>query len=124
MNRIQVALLAVVFALQAPVMARAEDRIMMDADNLGPDHGFIERLVKEVGEECLCEVGPRSFYIGRFDLNDDSVEELFVYYSISYYCGTAGCQTDIFRKSGDQWEKIGQMKTVFGDFAGPFLPDR
>ena len=119
-NRIYVAFLAVVFAMQAPVMARAEDRIMMYADNLGPDHGFIERLIKKVGEECPCEVGPWSFDIGRFDLNDDGVEELFVYYSISYYCGTAGCDTEIFRKSGNQWEKIGQMKTVFGDVMGPF----
>ena len=42
MNRIYVALLAVVFATQASVMARAEERIMMYADNLGPDHGFIQ----------------------------------------------------------------------------------
>ena len=120
-NRIQVALLAVIFAMQAPVIAWAEERIMMHADNIGPDHAFIERLVKEVGEECLCEVGPGSFYIGRFDLNDDSVEELFVYYRLFPYCGTAGCQTDIFRKSGDQWEKIGQITTIFRDLMRPYL---
>ena len=107
-------------AWNLPVTVRAEERIMMHADNIEPDHAFIERLIKEVGEECPCEVGPWSFYIGRFDLNDDGVEELFVYYSISYYCGTAGCQTDIFRKSGDQWEKIGQITTIFGDLIGPF----
>ena len=119
-NRIQVAVLAVVLVLQAPVMARAEDRIMMHADNIEPDHDFIERLIKEVGEECHCEVGPWSFHIGRFDLNDDGVEELFVYYSLTPYCGTAGCDTEIFRKLGGQWEKIGQITTIFGDLMGPF----
>ena len=123
-NRIYVAFLAVVFAMQAPVMARAENRIMMHADNIEPDHAFLEQLVNEFredcGDACLRQITLQDLYIGRFDLNDDGAEELFVYRSISYYCGTAGCDTEIFRKSGGQWEKIGQIKTVFGDLMGPF----
>ena len=123
-NRIYVAFLAVVFAMQAPVMARAENRIMMHADNIEPDHAFLEQLVNEFredcGDACLRQITLQDLYIGRFDLNDDGAEELFVYRSISYYCGTAGCETEIFRKSGGQWEKIGQIKTVFGDVMGPF----
>lgn len=103
---------------------RAEGRIMMYADNIGPDRAFLERVVEEILEDCsnacLREITLDDLYIGRFDLNDDGVEELFVYRSISYYCGTSGCRTDILWKSGGRWEKVGQMRTVFGDLMGPF----
>ena len=124
MNHIYLAALAAILTLQLSTTGRAEDRIMMYADNIGPDRAFLERVVEEIREDCgsacLRQITLRNLYIGRFDLNDDGVEELFVYRDISYYCGTSGCRTGIFWKSGGRWEKIGQMRTVFGDLMGPF----
>ena len=50
-------------------------------------------------------------WYGLADLDDDGVKEIFFYVSVIGYCGSAGCSTDILRKTASGWVNIGHICT-------------
>lgn len=50
---------------------------------------------------------PRYNYIGWKDVNSDGIDELFLYVSVGYYCGSVGCPTHIFQQKNGKWSEIG-----------------
>lgn len=51
-------------------------------------------------------------FVGKFDLNDDGIDELFLGVFQSYYCGTIGCNVLIFKRSGPkEWRFMSSMLT-------------
>lgn len=84
----------------------------MRPGNVGEDAPFFEDLLRRTrkecgGETCTCaELELRNLYIGRYDLNGDGVAELFVVFSYTAFCGTAGCENPIFPKRRGRWVEI------------------
>ena len=60
-------------------------------------------------------------YLGRYDLNGDGVEELFVTIEQGFVCGTAGCTTLIFQKTSEQWRELSSIMVMISDRVGPEL---
>lgn len=54
-------------------------------------------------------VTPVTLAVDTFDLNDDGIEEIFVYFEHSFFCGTAGCTSTALGYNGDEWEEIASM---------------
>jgi hypothetical protein len=86
---------------------------LRDGD-VGGDGVFIRLLLQEVRAECrsCVEIPGREFTIdnfgiGRFDLDNDGIDELFVTYIHAAQCGTAGCPTKIFQLQAGAWVQIG-----------------
>lgn len=91
-------------------MALASDFVIMRPGDVGEDGPFFEELLQQTRKQCGCEtctcpdLEKRDLYIGRYDLNGDGVEELFVVFSRS--CGTAGCENPIYQKRHGTWVEI------------------
>ena len=45
-------------------------------------------------------------YVGRFDVNGDDVEELFVFVYYSTWCGKTGCNMHVFERGGGDWVEV------------------
>ncbi len=54
----------------------------------------------------------RDIRILYHDLNDDGQDEMLIYFRAGYYCGTAGCEVDIWQKKSNQWVNIGEVTTM------------
>ena len=97
------------FSLASNVVS-ADERIVLQRGNFGPDREFIEQYVvgkyRGYGEFKSDKVDPSRLYIGRYDLNGDGVEELFVRISYGFVCGTVGCETVIFEKTSIGWTEL------------------
>ena len=50
-------------------------------------------------------------WYGLADLDDDGVKEIFFYVSVIGFCGSAGCTTEILRKTASGWLNIGETST-------------
>ena len=50
-------------------------------------------------------------WYGLADLDDDGVKEIFFYVSVIGFCGSAGCTTEILRKTSSGWLNIGETST-------------
>jgi len=60
-------------------------------------------------------------FAGRFDINGDGVEELFVTTFYSAVCGTAGCETPIFQMTAKGWQKLSSISPTISDIGGPVI---
>ena len=89
------------------------------SEAMGEDRALIEELLRKHNpsdppanaEEAEQYLTLDNLLVGRFDLNDDGAPELFVEYRHSSICGTAGCETDVFRKQEDQWIALTGLST-------------
>lgn len=88
-----------------------EEWVRMKPGDFGNESEFLDRFVFEEYERDQVYITAysreKNIYIGRHDVNGDGVTELFVYNTHSSWCGSAGCQTDIFEGSGKNWQNIG-----------------
>lgn len=41
------------------------------------------------------------------DLNDDGMAEVIIYFGVTAYCGTVGCDMGIYQKINGSWRRIG-----------------
>ena len=58
-------------------------------------------------------------YSGRYDINGDGVEELFVTIEQSSVCGTVGCETPIFEMTPDGWRELSSIMVMVSIIDGP-----
>lgn len=95
----------------------------MRRDNFGQDLAFIERHLREEWPYSY-EVEPGEgvdlltrdeVFVGRYDVNGDGRDELFVHAQVS--CGSVGCVTYIFEKINGEWTSIKGLAeiSVLGD---------
>jgi hypothetical protein len=56
------------------------------------------------------------------DLNDDGVSELILQLTMGYYCGTAGCNSYVFRRTPEGFEEI--CSPTMYDLAIDILPQK
>jgi hypothetical protein len=119
------ALLALIIALSLATIAYAQK-----AQTLPPD---LPAIVKEAMEKNLkeCEAGEKPLYKPGFltirDINGDGKPDYILNYEnfqcgerVSLFCGTGGCQTEIFASEEDKgyvtvWDKLAQkveFKTI------------
>lgn len=107
--------LALLLLSLAPNVVSGHERIVLQRGNFGTDRGFIEQYVigKYGGYRELKagKVDPSRLFIGRYDLNGDGVEELFVRISYGFICGTVGCETVIFEKTSGGWRELSILYT-------------
>lgn len=112
---IRVALIAVVICLQLLPSAVASDRIVMRLGWFQGDRDTIRRLIREDRylNESFDATGQDEFkfamgdlYIGRYDLNDDGKDELFVLIEHMVYCGTIGCTAYVYESENGQWKLL------------------
>ena len=55
----------------------------------------------------------------RYDLNNDGVEEVFAYaHNSAIYCGTLGCNLDLYTVENNTWRKVGDWIAIY-----PVLPN-
>ncbi|HYM29893.1 MAG TPA: hypothetical protein VEU47_01250 [Candidatus Cybelea sp.] len=95
--------------------AEAEQRIIFRHGNFGPDRPFVQSLLEKMRADCPeDDFTMASIAIARFDLDGDGVKELFVMYDHSCWCGSIGCETNIYKKGrSGQWEEYGGTDTAF-----------
>ncbi len=109
---------AILLLSLAPSVLLADERIVLRRGNFGDDREFIERYVvgqyREYGVFKSNKVNPDKLYIGRYDLNSDGIEELFVYISYGFVCGTVGCETVIFQKTASKWTELSSLQVLSG----------
>ena len=110
---------AVVAGLLAPAaVALAAERVVMYRDRIGADFAFIDRFLKDLAPKSyrpekswgLPEVILEQVYVGRYDVNDDGADELFV--RVLYSCGSAGCDTYLFEKIDGEWMPLDGISRV------------
>jgi hypothetical protein len=117
------ALIAIATLLQA-TGALAYDRILLRAGDVGNDAPFLQRFLDEELElirpddEATDEMKAWSekyfrewvnfahVYVGRFDINDDGENELFVMLGFPSRCASAGCETYLFRRTEHGWQEL------------------
>jgi hypothetical protein len=124
-----------ILTLAAP--ARADERIPFERGGLkGNDWAFFKDYLKanypliikyvaeirglspEAAWEPLRRYVP---YSGRYDINGDGVEELFVTIQQSFVCGTVGCETPIFQMTPDGWRELSSITVRVSIRGGPRL---
>lgn len=131
---IRVVLAALVLALGVTDVD-AEERIpFVEGDLHGDDWEQIKRylaaehplIIEDVAEEKGLDreaaweyFRKYNLFAGRFDINGDSVEELFVTISHNYVCGTAGCTTPIFQITPSGWQKLSSISPMILLSSGP-----
>ena len=87
----------------------ASERVVMYRDNFGADLAFIDRFLKDLAPKAyrpdeswdLPELTLDGVFVGRYDVNDDGIDELFLY--VLYSCGSAGCDAYLFEQIDDEW---------------------
>lgn len=104
------------FALALPAASLlSAERVLMRRDNFGQDLAFIEHHLREEWPYSY-EVEPGEgvdlltrdeVFVGRYDVNGDGMDELFVYAQVS--CGTVGCPAYIFESSQGDWAEIEEI---------------
>ena len=117
---------AITFPLVALALAmsiassHADERVIMRRDNFGQDFAFIDRYLRQTWPRHYGTDEPAAgleltrdrIWIGRYDVNDDGRDELFVFMGIS--CGSVGCPTAVFEKRNAEWENIFSDISVLG----------
>lgn len=101
--------------------SHADERVIMRRDNFGQDFAFIDRYLRQTwlrhyGTEepaASLELTPDRIWIGRYDVNGDGRDELFVFMGIS--CGSVGCPTALFEKQDTEWKRLFSDISVLGD---------
>ena len=127
-------LVTLMLGLAAPV--EADDPVTFAEGNLFGDDWeqftvYLEAqhplIVNEVSEEqglnreaALEFIRKYDMYVGRFDINGDGVEELFVTIFHGYVCGTAGCETVVFERKQGAWHALTSLSAVIA-FGLPML---
>ena len=111
---------AIVMAgLLAPAVSLlAAERVVMHRDNIGTDFAFINRFLKDLAPKSyrpeqswgLPELTLDQVHVGRYDVNDDGTDELFLH--VLYSCGSAGCETYLFEKIDGVWMPLEGNSTV------------
>ena len=90
----------------------------------GEDRAFFEELLRKENpaqppanaEEAKQYLTLDNLFIGRFDLNDDGVPELFVSFQHSYVCGSFGCDTRIYQRLDRRWDHLTTVSMQGGVF--------
>ena len=114
--------LLIALALLAPAAAAsATEQVVMRRDNFGEDFAFIDRFLKALAPKAyrpdeswdLPELTLDRIFVGRYDVNEDGRDELFVY--AQYSCGTVGCPITVFTKELGEWVPLFSDLAVLGD---------
>ena len=112
----------VALALWLPVVPSvAVEQVIMRRGNFAHDFEFIDRFLRNTwphsydaveGVETLTH---DEVFVGRYDVNGDGRDELFVYAQVS--CGTVGCPTYVFEKTDSNWVSVDGFSdvSVLGD---------
>ena len=105
------ALVASVLAACA-ASASADEKLFLHRGKVGVDLQFIDRFLQVLEPDFykpkadlvgLREMTLDDIYVGRYDVNGDQVEELFVFVYYSTWCGKTGCNLHVFAKEGGDW---------------------
>jgi len=121
-------LLTAMLLVAAAALAKADERIPFERGALeGNDWTFFRvyldrnypMIVKFIAErqdlnrQAAQEFLRRYFlYSGRYDINGDGIEELFVSIRHGYVCGITGCNTVIFERQKREWHELAMVSTV------------
>ena len=108
-------LLATLVAIGAAPVS-ADETLQLRRGNLGNDLDFIDKFLKVLEPdfyrptkdfgEGFREMTLDDIYVGRFDVNGDDVEELFVFVYYSTWCGKTGCNMHVFERGGGDWVEV------------------
>ena len=105
------ALVASVLAAGA-ASASADEKLLLHRGKVGIDLDFIDQFLQVLEPDFykpktdlggLREMTLDDIYVGRYDVNGDQVEELFVFVYYSTWCGKTGCNLHVFAKEGGDW---------------------
>ena len=124
-----------ILTLAAP--AKADERILFEEGGLkGDDWAFFKGYLK-ANHPLLIKYVARRFgvsredaweplrrcvlYSGRYDINGDDVDELFVTIEQGSVCGQVGCETPIFEMTPDGWRELSSLMVMVSDRVGPDL---
>lgn len=107
----------VISFLIAPALA--DEKLILKRGNLGPDHAFIRSFLDSELQPSGRASRSDMAYVGRTDLNKDGQAELFVFVAHTAFCGSVGCETHIFEKSGQGWKELTQLMVLEGSTDGP-----
>ena len=137
MNRLIVSvkiLLAVIFMAATTPSANADERIPFERGGLrGSDWEFFKDyldtlyplIVKFVAEDYSLSrdaawqyLRKNFLYVGRFDVNGDGSEEMFVSIRHGYVCGQVGCETPIFEMTPNGWQELSSITTTISTIDG------
>ena len=113
------AIVAVALTLPAASPLSA-DQVVLRGDNFGQDLAFIDRFL---GEEWSYSYGVEpgegvdlltldDVFVGRYDVNGDGQDELFVQAMVS--CGSVGCPTYVFEQIDGHWAEIAGVSGFMG----------
>lgn len=139
--------IAVTAILLSATAAFAYDRILLRAGDVGDDASFLQRFLDEelelfrpASENEDEDEEEREWaqkyirdwvrfdwiFVGRFDINDDGQDELFVMLGFPSRCGSAGCDMKIFRRTEQGWQQLpGYVDAVLSPAeAHPSVPGR
>ena len=88
--------------------AQSAERVEMRPGDFGDEAWFLESFVAETWEDDPPDnyIRDQDVLVGRFDLNDDGSEEIFLVIESSYYCGSIGCPSIVLKRDGNTWIKI------------------
>ena len=130
----------VIFAILILILvvpAKAEERIPFERGGLkGNDWTFFKEYLDAnhpliigyiaaefgVSHEAAWEPLRRYvLYSGRYDINGDGVEELFVTIEQGSVCGTVGCETPIFERTPDGWRELSSIMVMVSIIDGPAI---
>ena len=129
--------ISAILILMFAVSAKADERIPFERgglkgndwaffkDYLKANHPLIIKYAAEIrglGREAAWE--PLRMYVlysGRYDINGDGVEELFVTIGQGSVCGQVGCETPIFELAHSGWRELSSIMVRVSDRGGPRL---
>lgn len=81
-----------------------------------PDYAFLRRFIENMDDhDQSMEYSPWTIdelKVGYYDLNDDGVEEMFLYFAdaASFYCGSGGCSMILFQRRDGEWHKFEEFQ--------------
>lgn len=88
-----------------------------------PDQAFIRQWVLQMegfpDSQCCAPWNVEEMEVVYFDVNDDGIDEMMLYFEVaSYFCGNGGCWTFFFQKKDGQWREIGRGFLMSGASRG------
>jgi len=83
--------------------------------------GYVAKLFGVSHEAAWEPLRKHVLYSGRYDINGDGVEELFVTIGQGSVCGTVGCETPFFEMTPDGWREVTFIMATTSIRDGPRL---
>jgi hypothetical protein len=86
-----------------PFAENAEQAFIGDYLEQSPEH---QRALDPKGGPPVFE--PTDIWVGHYDLDDDGVDELILYFNSLYHCRRGGCAVILFKGGEGRWYEIGR----------------